>query len=345
MKHSHKILIIRLSSLGDVLHTLPAFENLKSSFPDAQIDWLASLKSEQLLSSIRGINVLHTIDTAGLLKIPPDLSSWKKAFDLIRILRQQHYDIAIDFQGLLKTAIICSFSGSRRRLGFSGKLVRERPADLLYHLTLEKPVIPVHVSVLNQMLAALAGAHRAPADHDFIVSDSDVDFVHDRLTKEGLKDFIVFNPGGGWRTKRWHLERFGELAEKTGMKLGVPVVVTTGPGEESYHDIIVNNSGGAAVHHFPVSILQLIPLLKKARLFVGGDTGPFHLACALETPVVGIFGPTSPLRNGLWNTTGEIVTNGHPCSPCYGRTCPTATECMDIPVDTVFSAIQRRLEK
>ncbi|HSW38152.1 MAG TPA: glycosyltransferase family 9 protein [Acidobacteriota bacterium] len=339
MKDSPKILIVRLSSLGDILHTLPAFASLRESFPGARIDWLAAPKSHSLLSAVPGISVLHTIDTAGMLRLKSVRSSWNLAVRLITELRLQKYDIAIDFQGLMKTALLCALSGSARRLGFGGSLVRERPADFFYHQTLEKPERPVHVTVLNRMLAELAGARAAARHHDFSVSDDDVGAVNTMLAREQITDFIILNPGGGWPTKRWHLQRFGALAKTIREKMGLPVVVTTGPGEESYYRTIHENSGGAAVHHFPVSFLQMIPLLKKALLLVGGDTGPFHLACALETPVVGIFGPTSSVRNGLWNSVGEVVTLNYHCSPCHRRSCPSAIECMDIPVDTVMNAV------
>jgi ADP-heptose:LPS heptosyltransferase len=141
------------------------------------------------------------------------------------------------------------------------------------------------------------------------------------------------------------LQRYGDLAKRIITELGLPVVVTTGPGEETFFGSIAENCGGSRPHHFPVSFLQLIPLFRKARLVIGGDTGPFHLACALGTPVVGIFGPTSPVRNGAWRSEDEIVAHTLPCSSCYGRSCTAKNECMDIPVNEVFAAVARRLAK
>jgi lipopolysaccharide heptosyltransferase I len=344
MNASPKILIIRLSSLGDILHALPASAGLRASFPDARIDWLVSKKFAFLLSSVRGIDALHVLDTSALGRLPPDRSRWRQLRDLIANLRAQHYDLSIDFQGLLKTAVLGLLSGSKTRLGFSKDLVRERPAHWFYHRTVEGPQTQVHVLVLNQILAELAGARRMPASYDFLVSEGDRRYVDSLLMKKQLEDYVVLNPGGGWPTKRWGLERYGILAKKIQRELRLQVVVTTGPGEETLYDTIAQHCDGMAPHNFAISFLQLIPLLQKARLFIGGDTGPFHLACALGAPVVGIFGPTSPFRNGPWRDGDEVVTHMLPCGACHGRTCPTNNECMEITVEEVFAAVLRRLQ-
>lgn len=295
MNDSPRILIIRLSSLGDILHTLPAFASLRASFPDAKIDWLGAQKSKFLLTAIPGINTLHFLDTRHLLKFPLDRQAWRRLGNLIHTLREQQYDFSIDFQGLLKTAVLGALSGSKARLGFSRALVRERPAHWFYNKTLDRPATPEHVITLNQHLAELSGGHSIlSSTYDFIVSKNDLEYIDLLLKQRQLEDFIVMNPGGGWPTKRWSPEKFGALSQKIWEELGLPVIVTTGPGEESLYQTIAENSGSFIPHHFPVSFLQLIPLLQKARLLVGGDTGPFHLACALGTAVVGVFGPTSP---------------------------------------------------
>ena len=344
MNKSPKILIIRLSSLGDILHTLPAFTSLRVSFPDAKIDWLVAGKFEFLLSAVRGIDEIHALNT---MPQNPDSRiryAWREAWNTLLKLRARHYDFSIDFQGLLKTAFLGFTSGSNMRLGFSGDLVREPPAHWFYHRTIAKPQKQVHVLTLNQMLAALAGANPMSASCDFNVAENDRQMIDSLLSKNQLKDFVVINPGGGWPTKRWSPERYGILAKKIQEELGLPVVVTTGPGEDSFYRAIAAQCGKPAPLHFPVSFLQLIPLLQKTRLLIGGDTGPFHLACALGTATVGIFGPTSPIRNGPWRDGDEVVIHTLPCSFCYGRKCDTNNECMDITVDEVFLAVIRRLE-
>ena len=340
MSASPGILIIRLSSLGDILHALPAFADLRASFPNSKIDWLVSEKHKSLLSAVRGIDAIRTLGTKAHGDFP--LRS------LIRDLRGRHYDFAIDFQGLLKTAALSFLSGARTRLGFSRGLVREYPAHWFYNRTQPKPQGQFHVLQLNRMLAGLTGAVPVSAPLEFCVPEDDSRLVESMLRKEQLTDYVVVNPGGGWTTKRWSLQKYGDLTKKIAVELGLPVVLTTGPGEETYYQAIADHCsdcGGVQPRHFPVSFLQLIPLYQKAHLIVGGDTGPFHLACALGAPVVGIFGPTSPVRNGPWRSEDEVVAHTLPCSLCYGRSCATKNECMDISVDEVFDAVVRRLSK
>ncbi len=344
MNTSPKILIIRLSSLGDILHTLPAFASLRASFPDATIDWLVAGKFRFLLSAVRGIDDIHCLETVPINTGSGNRYNWPQVWNTIRCLRARHYNFSIDFQGLLKTAFLGFASRSKMRLGFSRDLVREPPSHWFYHRTLEKPQEQVHVLLLNQMLAGLAGAQLASTSCDFDVAEDDQRTVESLLSKNQLRDFIIINPGGGWSTKRWNPERYAILAKRIQEEAGLPVAVTTGPGEDELYRVIKANCGKPIPFHFPVSFLQLIPLLRKTRLLIGGDTGPFHLACALGTPTVGIFGPTSPIRNGPWREGDEVVMHKLPCSFCYGRTCDTNNECMDISVDEVFSAVVRRLE-
>ena len=338
-----RILIIRLSSLGDILHTLPAFAALRKAQPDAQIDWLVAEKCKFLLSAVGGIHSIHVLETSALLRFPMRRQAWNKLWRLIRDLRSQDYDFSLDFQGLVKTSLLGFLSGAQTRLGFSRHLVREFPAHWFYNRTLAKPPEQVHVLKLNSMLAELIGAVPANTCFDFNVPQDDMRHVDSLLMKERITNFVVINPGGGWSTKRWNLQRYGELAKRINLELGLPVVVTTGPGEESYFQTIAAHCGGCEPSHFPISFLQLIPLMKKARVVIGGDTGPLHLACAVGTSVVGIFGPTSPVRNGPWGLGGEGLARTLPCSFCYGRNCDKNNECMDISVEEVFAAVVRRL--
>jgi heptosyltransferase-1 len=344
MNHPLKILIIRLSSLGDILHTLPAFAGLRTSFPTAKIDWLAGPKARPLLTSVPGIDEIYILDTDRIRNSPYQWAAWRQLWDVIANLRARQYDYLLDFQGLLKTAFIGFLSKSSLRLGFSRSLVREPPAHWFYHRTLSNPSRQLHVLELNQLLTEMIGARSGSPRFDLLASEKDVRYVDLLLEREKLMDFVIINPGGGWPTKRWMPERYGALAAKIRTELDLQVAVTTGPGEDALYETIAAHSPQSTPHHIQVSFQQLIPLLKKARLFIGGDTGPFHLACALGTAVVGIMGPTSPIRNGPWTDGDEVVTRRLPCSFCHKRTCPTNNECMDIAADEVFAAVVRRLK-
>lgn len=341
MNPPRKILIIRLSSLGDILHVLPAFQSLRAAHPEARIDWLVESRMAFLISAVEGVNNIVTIDTKALRTDPA--AAWTPAVSAIRSLRSAAYDVSLDFQGLLKTAALSLLGGARIRIGFSRDLVWEKPAHWFYHRTVARPSTPTHIVDLNLMLASLAGAAPGSEPVRLSIAAADEAAVESMLSENGLREFVVINPGGGWYTKRWPPARYGALAAKITRDLGLAVGVTTGPGEEGLYEEIAGNSGGIKLHRLPVPFLQLIPLLKRARLLVGGDSGPFHLACALRTPVVGIFGPTDPARNGPWGSVDECVVRVLPCSFCYGRTCPTQNECMDLGVEQVFQAVVRRL--
>jgi len=345
MTSPRTILIIRLSSLGDILHTLPAYQSLRDTFPRARIDWLVEKRMAYLLSVVDGIDNVVELDTSALRSSPASPAAWRALLNTVKQLRSVRHDIALDFQGLLKTAFLSLLSGARTRLGFCGALVREWPAHWFYHRSPPRPENPIHVVALNLLLAAGAGA--APTGRPVQISSRAEDraAVATLLSGAGLRDFVVLNPGGGWPTKRWSPARYGELAARIGGELNLPVVVTTGPGEEPLFDEIARHCPHSRPHDLRVPFLQLIPLIRQARIFVGGDTGPFHLACALGTPAVGILGPTDPARNGPWSAMDESVVRVLPCSFCNGRTCPTRIECMDIGVEQVFQAVARRLAR
>jgi heptosyltransferase-1 len=340
-----KILVIRLSSLGDILHTLPVVAGLRAAFPSAEIDWLVGESTAFLLSAVRGIDTVHIFDKTAVF---PGLSRRNSRYsvrNLIRSLRAERYDYSIDFQGLLKTAFLGFMSGAATRIGFPKGLVREPPAHWFYHRTPVRLEKAVHVIELNRLLAGCIGPEIAPGTFDFVTDEKDARYVDSLIEKEGLRNFVVINPGGGWPSKIWKPEYFGLLADRIQGELKLQVVVTTGPGEESLYESLASHCIRKQPVHFQIPFLQLVPLLKKARLLIGGDTGPLHLACALNTAVVGIYGPTCPVRNGPWGNNDEIVVHVLPCSSCYKRTCPTDNACMDITVDEVFAAVTQRLEK
>jgi lipopolysaccharide heptosyltransferase I len=345
MKDSPKILIIKLSSLGDIIHTLPAFQSLRATFPEGRIDWLVERRLAFLLSAVPGIDHVIPIDTRALRNNFTSRQSWYRLLEPIRSLRSLRYDAVIDFQGLFKTALISFSSGAKTRIGFSKALVRERPAHWFYQRKVEKPAAPVHVARLNLLLAKAAGACQSELTACLQAGDADTRTIASRLLQEQLSEFAVINPGGGWPTKKWQPARYGDLAARIQNELQMRVVVVTGPGEASIYQEIAAKCTGRLPVHLDVPFLQLIPLLQRARVVISGDTGPLHLACALGIPAVAIMGPTSPIRNGPWSETDRVVVHYLPCSFCNGRSCPTSNECMDIEVEEVFEAVVRRLEK
>ncbi len=340
------ILLIRLSSLGDILHAFPAYRSLRETYPTARIDWLVESRMSFLLSVVPALDDILEIDTRLLRDRFWQRNPWIQTCRVLKGLRGRKYDLSIDFQGLLKTGVLSRLSGAQLRVGFAGELVRERPAHLFYNRRVASPSKDAHVVDLNLALARSAGGHQVPLTMDLEPSQQDTQAVTRRLEQDDLRRFVIVNPGGGWPTKRWSPSRFGELASKIGTDLGLPVVVTTAPGEEDlFREIAAQHRKPELLFDYRLPFLQLIPLIKRSSCLVAGDTGPFHLACVLGARVVGILGPTDPKRNGPWAEGEEAVYQTLPCSFCYGRTCPTRNECMDIPVQDVFAAVERRISR
>lgn len=345
MTRPQRILIVRLSSLGDILHVVPALQSLRSAFPEAQIDWLVEKRMQFLLAAIPGISGVLALDTQSLRLKPASPAAWKELLGLMRRIRATHYDLALDFQGLIKTALLTRLSRAGTTIGYGKDLVRERPAHRLYDRTIGKPSQEISIIRLHLLLAQAAGGHPGSLQGTLKASQEDWRTIEARLKVEQLSRYIIINPGGGWPTKRWKPAKYGALTARIQRELKLRVIVTTAPGEENLYREICQICPEFPPLHFPVPFLQLIPLCLNALLFVGGDTGPFHLACALGTPVVGIFGPTSPVRNGPVSEQDETVVHVLECSFCYGRSCPTQNECMDISVEEVFAATVRRLSR
>jgi len=340
-----KILIIRLSSLGDILHAIPAYKSLRAAYPAARIDWLVESRMAFLLSVVPGLDNIIEVDTRKAREQLGTLEPWVQLRRVLQKLRSQGYEIALDFQGLLKTGLLSLLSGARTRIGFGPSLVRERPAHWFYNRQISKPTSQQHIVELNMALAKAAGGLQVPWQTDLSIPAKDADQVSGRLEADRLSKFAIINPGGGWPTKRWSAARYGALARRMIAELNLPIIVTTAPGEEGLYGEIAEKCKSRDLHNYQLPFLQLIPLIKKAMLFVGGDTGPFHMASILGVPAICILGPTTPERNGPWTNADEPVFRILPCSFCYKRTCPTQNECMDLPIDMVFAAVVRRLER
>jgi len=227
---------------------------------------------------------------------------------------------------------------------------RERFSGLLGTRRAREPMASRHVTDLYLEAAAeaarLLGAGATPPEEDglIVLSESERRWAAETCSRHGLGDFAVVNPGAAWVTKRWDPSRFGEVARALSERFGLGVFVAHGAGEEELALKVVQAAARPAVVTFASDVRELAALLARARLFIGGDTGPYHLARAMGTPTVGLFGPTDPERNGPRALGEEMLWGQVHCSPCYGRTCPTSIECMgSIEVRAVLELAARRL--
>ena len=321
-----RFLIVRLGSLGDVIHAIPAVAALRAHVPDARIDWVTDPRYLEVLRLVRGIDRCVGVDTR-------DVAA---TVGTIRELRRAGYDAAIDFQGLLKSAVLARAAGAARTIGLRRAHLRERAARLFYT---EAPDVggAAHVIFKNLALLAVVG-----------VRTTEVEFPLDiPITPAAEQDNdsdMLLNPGAAWPNKRWPPERFGALAAVIRDRFGWRSIVLWGPGEESIAAAVVRASSNAASVAPPTTITAVFAMAKNARLMVSGDTGPLHIAAAVATPVVALFGPTWPERNGPWSRADVIVSQNARCSCHYERRCRRADPCINgIGVDEVIAAVERRL--
>jgi heptosyltransferase-1 len=330
-----KALVVRLSAIGDVVHTLPAAAALRRE--GWSVGWAVEPLSRVLLDKNPAVDEVQGLPAARRFRLGDARSA-------LAALRHTRYDLALDFQGLWKSAAWARLSGARRVLGYARPWRREPASALL--VSERVPLPPEAVHVIDKNLALLRGIGiDAVGTRQFPLPDTaaEASRVDHELRASGLRDFVVLNPGGGWVSKLWPAERFGALAVKLRDR-GLPAVVTWGPGEESLADRVVAASGGIATRCFPTTLLEYVEIARRSRLVVAADTGTLHLACAIGTPVVGLFGPTDPVRNGPFAPADRTVRRVPPCAPCHRRVCPTHQGIMDaISVEEVLQAIDERL--
>ena len=337
-----KILIVRLGSLGDIVHTIPSQQHILQQFPGARIDWLTEPRYGPLLRSVAGISKVWLADTQ---KWRRRLLSARESFELVRSLRHERFDIALDFQGLIKSAVLARLSGARRVLGFLPERFKEPAANFFYtDAVLGDDGNHSHAIEINLQLTRFLGCkpNRIGPLIPLDIPPEDIAYVNDQLEQCEISNPILLNPGAGWVTKRWSPRDYAQLHAAILDRLGLPVVYTHGPNEEQLIETIRAEAAPNAVLTFPTNVLQFAALCRQSRLLVGGDTGPLHLAVAVGTPTVAILGPTAAWRNGPYHQHDEVVQRALPCSNSYRRTCDQFI-CMNISAEEVFAAVLRRL--
>ena len=327
-----RILIVRMSALGDIVHALPVLSAIRKARPEIEIDWLADRKYAGILDFVSGISH-RVIGRPGLSKA-------------VTAMRARDYDVAVDLQGLLKSAAMARLSGAQRVIGFEAAALREGAAAWFYN---EAATVAPNAHIIQKNLSVLPLLGVPPADEvafPFVVPQSNVadDIVRDVVTN-GPRGFALINPGAAWPNKRWAPQRFGEIASRLRDEHQLASVVLWGGDEAPLADEVVAASDGAAVRAPKTTLGDLLALSARASLMVSGDTGPVHIAAAMKTPIVGLYGPTWPERNGPWNPRDVVVSRATTCECHHKRRCQrSGTTCIDeITVDEVAAAVTQRL--
>jgi heptosyltransferase-1 len=345
------LLIVRLGAMGDIIHTLPAVTALRDALPNARIGWIVEKRWAELLCARDSprfgprspsrplVDCVHAVNTKAWRKSLLSRGTQRQISSALREVRDLKYEPAVDLQGALKSAVIARCSGARTIIGLDHP--RETPARILY----SRRVATTKTHVVEQYHAL------AEAVTGNTLSVPAVEFPHDNqaeadITKKvvglgGAKEFAIINPGAGWGAKQWPPERYGAVAGALAAD-GLLPLINCGPGEDGLAQAALAASKGTA-QSISCSIAELIALTRRARLFLGGDTGPLHLAAALQIPVVALFGPTDPARNGPYGTKSVVLRNpasqtslSHSSEPDPGL--------LQITADEVISAARRLLE-
>lgn len=311
-----KILIARLGALGDILHALPAVTSIRAAFPDWTLGWLVEERWTELLAARDAepgpdtlnpqrpvVNLIHTVNTRRWrhnIFYPGTLSEMRHARQRVHDL---HYDLVLDFQGAIKSAVLVRFSGAAATAGFVDP--REPAARFFYSQRYPRSgehVIEQNYALAAQTLKPYLDGRSLPLLPPVLPCDPEAEaWVKAEIARLGIASFAILTPGAGWGGKQWPAARFGAVAQALA-KHNLKSLVNIAPGEEALAQAVIEAAGG---HAFAVngSVGQLIALTRRARLFVGGDTGPLHLAAALNVPCVGLFGPTDPARTGPFTAT------------------------------------------
>jgi lipopolysaccharide heptosyltransferase I len=329
-----RYLVVRLTALGDILHTVPAVAALREAHPDAKIDWVVERKWAPVLEGSPALDEV----------IPFDRRSVWGALECVQRLRENRYTCAIDFQGLYKSSLLAALSGARCRIGFDRAWAREPGAAMFY--TERRVPIGRHVAELNYSLAELAGASRPAApEYPLRVPAGGAASIRARLHDLGIVgEYIVVGPGGSWRAKCWPAERYGEFCREFEKKNSMRIVVIHGPGEKSIAEEVLRAAIPSRPAAIATTIEELMGLLVHARFLVAADSGPLHLAAALGTPVVGLYGPTDPARNGPFVPGAMILHRERPEEISYKRRSDYSPAMLRITVEEVLAATDELLK-
>lgn len=345
MSAPRAVLIVRLSSIGDVIHALPAYVALRRAWPETAFGWAVEPAAADL---VRRLPVrVHPVDTPSWKRRPLAPATHGALRRLRRELRDPGYDLAVDLQGLLKSAVVARLAGPRV-LGYGAPDTREPLARWLYRRRATPAPRGCHMIERGLHLAAFAtGRPTGPPAFPTLHDRDDDEYVDHRLADGGITSFVLLHCAANWPSKRYPAERWIEIGRALHARTGEQVLWSWGPGEEADVAALAARAGSGNRPAFPTRLPQLAALVARARLVVGGDSAPLHLAVACRTPVVGLFGPTDPGRTGPLDPADGVVRRVLPCSHCHARRCPLGTrECLEsIQPESVVEAVIARLAR
>ncbi len=342
-----RALIVKLSSIGDVIHTIPAYMALRAAWPETRFGWAVESAAGGLVRRLPGPLEIHELDLQRWRRSLRRPRNWAAAGRGLADLRAARYDLALDFQGLVKSAVVARL-GAKRVLGFAPENVRERIASRLYHQRAARVPTGSHIVRHNlHLAAAAAGTPGTDPVYPALADAADRDSVAQALGCMGVEHYVVMHSAANWSSKRYPAERLVATARELHSSTGLHIVWVWGPGEREGVAARVQQAGPGNVQAPRLRLPELAALIAGAELFVGGDSAPLHLAAAAQTPIVALFGPTDPGRLGPTDPDDAIVYRRLECSHCHKRRCPLRTnECLEsIPAAELVEAALGRLAR
>jgi heptosyltransferase I len=349
MPLQNSILAIRLTSLGDVLLATPAVRAIKKGMPETHITWLVEGSVAGLLAHQDFIDRVIEFPRGEIgraAKAGRFFSAGRVLSSFRRVLRREEYDLALDFHGIMKSALLARMARARKRIGFDGTFAKEA-SWITYDERIAGRDRRMHKVERNMLFASHLGIDATPEIGLQTSTDSECYVDAWRENGPGDRPLIAVNPfcSRGSEFKRWDFAGYARVIEKVGNEMGATAVILWGPGEEEEARQLQQMTGDRALLAPPTTVPQLLSLVKKAVIYLGGDTGVMHLAALAGVPVVAVFGPTDHLINGPYGPNHVIVRNDQPCSPCRDKSCTRRTCIRSIDADEVYGAVREVWEK
>ncbi|MBI3991301.1 MAG: glycosyltransferase family 9 protein [Candidatus Omnitrophica bacterium] len=332
--YAKRILILKFSSFGDIIHTIPALSSLRKGYPDSEIVWMVDERWRALLEGNPDLNSIMPVHKKKLI------SSLFAGQGAVNIMRSLNPDICVDFQGLFYTGFLSRLSGAKKRVGFAS--AREF-SPFFYTDRARIPFEGIHAVQRYLKLAVYAGGAETPAEFKIQAGEDDRRYIQPFL-KESLR--IAIHPSARWNTKRWQLEKFAKVADYLAGKYNVQIIII-GAGEDVEYNSRVKSFMRSEFLDLTgkTNLKQLTALFEKIDLLITNDSGPMHLAAALGRPVLAIFGPTDPVRTGPYGQSQNVIRQVLTCSPCLKKKCNHLKCMLDIPAEVVMSAADKILER
>lgn len=335
------ILIVKLSAIGDVIHALPVATALKACYPHARITWVVEKPASDLLTNNPNIDEIIIFDKpqcktlGGLLGYAPGF---------ISTLRKHKFDLALDLQGLFKSAFITYMSGAPKRLVYcNAREHSDKVSQKVCGPNSQGHIVERYLDVAREL-----GCHIEQPEFTINITEKEAALATAIAKQAGLdiaNPYVVLIPGTNWPNKCWPPGHFAQLAEKLFEQHIIPIFVGTNADKTAMDEIVGKCSIPPVDLTGKTSLKQLAHIIKNAKTVVAGDTGPMHLAAAVNTPVIALFGPTDPLRNGPYGAGNTVLIAEHECQGCWQRKCPQAIDCLaDIEPEMVYNKIQGKCQ-